>query len=116
MKNPDKKQFAAVYGIGYTYLESWIESIAYVRNICAHYGRFYNAKLTKTPKLYIQDRQQGITNDRIFGVLCCLKYLLPSDKQWRQFLDTLELLFEKYPCANPRSMGFSENWKKLLTR
>lgn len=33
-------------------VESWLESISYVRNICAHYGRLYNAKLSKTPMLY----------------------------------------------------------------
>jgi len=30
----------------------WLESIFYVRNICAHYGRLYNAKLSKMPVLY----------------------------------------------------------------
>lgn len=45
---------ALTYNVSYTYFESWIESISYIRNICAHYGRLYNAKLTKTPKLYQQ--------------------------------------------------------------
>lgn len=56
MKNEDKKNVAATFGIGYTYFESWIESIAFVRNICAHYGRLYNEKLPKTPMLYQQYR------------------------------------------------------------
>lgn len=114
MKNTDKKQIASIYGIGYTYLESWIENIAYVRNLCAHYGRLYNAKLTKTPKLYYQDRELGISNNRIFGVLCCLKYLLPNDRHWMNFLDSLNLLFEKYPHADKATMGFTKNWQELL--
>ena len=48
----DKKQVSKTFGIGYTYFESWIENIAYVRNMCAHYGRLYNAKMVKTPILY----------------------------------------------------------------
>ena len=36
-KNADKKIVAKSFDIGYTYLESLLESIAYVRNICAHY-------------------------------------------------------------------------------
>ncbi len=114
MKNTDKKQIASIYGIGYTYLESWIESIAYVRNLCAHYGRLYNAKLTKTPKLYCHDRELGITNNRIFGILCCLKYLFPNDRHWLDFLDSLKLLFEKYPHADKTTMGFTKNWQELL--
>jgi abortive infection bacteriophage resistance protein len=58
MKNEDKKAIAAMHGIGYTYFESWIEALAYVRNICAHYGRLYNAKFTKSPKLYKQHTEQ----------------------------------------------------------
>ncbi|MDR2558040.1 MAG: Abi family protein [Oscillospiraceae bacterium] len=52
MKNEDKKAVAAMYGINYIYFSSWIENIAYVRNICAHYGRLYNVKFTKSPQLY----------------------------------------------------------------
>lgn len=114
MKNPDKKQVASAYGIGYTYLESWIESIAYVRNICAHYGRLYNAKLTKTPKLYRQDIEQGAVNNRIFGVLCCMKHLFTNNERWIEFLDGMEALFGKYPHASITTMGFTENWREFL--
>jgi abortive infection bacteriophage resistance protein len=59
MVNQDKKIVAKSFGIGYTYLESWLESISYIRNICAHYGRLYNAKLSKTPSLYKEYTQEG---------------------------------------------------------
>lgn len=65
MKNGDKKIVAKLFGVGYTYLESWLESIAYVRNICAHYGRLYNAKLAKTPILYKEYSKAGIRNMRV---------------------------------------------------
>lgn len=115
MKNPDKKAVARSFGIGYTYFESWIESLAYVRNLCAHYGRLYNAKLTKTHKLYAQDREAGIGNNRIFGVLICMEHLLGKDKGWKPFVNSLEKLFEKYPHVKKETMGFPENWKEMLT-
>ena len=62
MKNADKKAVAKSFGIGYTYLESWLESISYVRNVCAHYGRLYNAKLSKTPILYKEYKQGELEN------------------------------------------------------
>lgn len=65
MKNGDKKIVATLFCVGYTYLESWLESIAYVRNICAHYGRLYNAKLAKTPILYKEYSKAGIRNMRV---------------------------------------------------
>ncbi len=112
MKNEDKKAVAKTYSVGYTYFESQIESIAFVRNICAHYGRLYNVNLSKTPELYAQ--YNGISNLRIYAVLLCLKHLLPNDLHWIQFVDTLELLIEKYPSVQIQLMGFPENWKELL--
>ena len=115
MKNEDKKAIASTYGVGYTYFESWIESIAYVRNLCAHYGRLYNAKLSKTPMLYKQYSDAGIGNIRIFGVLLCLFHLIPHDAHWEEFVDRLETLIDKYPSVNISTMGFPENWKAYLT-
>ena len=114
MKNPDKKAVAKSFGIGYTYFESWLESISYVRNICAHYGRLYNAKLSKTPMLYKEYLDAGIENNRIFGVLLCLKQLLKNDSHWNIFVDKIEMLFEKYESVDIKTMGFPENWKELL--
>ena len=114
MKNVDKKVVAKSFGIGYTYLESWLESISYVRNICAHYGRLYNAKLSKTPTLYKEYSQAGIGNNRIFGVLLCMKQILKSDKHWNLYVNQIELLIDKYEKVDVKTMGFPENWKELL--
>ena len=114
MKNPDKKAVAKSFGVGYTYLESWLESISYVRNICAHYGRLYNAKLSKTPKLFNEYTEAGVGNNRIFGVLLCIRMLLKNDTHWNTFVEQVELLFEKYEHVDFKTMGFPENWKELL--
>ena len=114
MKNVDKKAVAKSFGIGYTYLESWLESISYVRNICAHYGRLYNAKLSKTPMLYKEYSQAGIGNNRIFGVLLCMKQILKNDAHWNQYVDQIDMLIDKYEKVDVKTMGFPGNWKELL--
>ena len=114
LKNEDKKAIAKTYNIGYTYFESWIESIAYVRNLCAHYGRVYNAKLAKTPIMYKQYSTAGIGNNRIYCVLLCLYHLIPHDIHWVDFVNNIELLIEKYPSIKIETMGFPANWKNLL--
>lgn len=114
MKNEDKKVIAKTYGIGYTYFESWIEHIAFVRNICAHYGRIYNVNLPKTPILYKEYDKQDITSKRIYATLICLKYILPNDRHWNDFIDQIDLLFDRYPCTKKELMGFPQNWKELL--
>lgn len=116
LKSEDKKEIAKTYRIGYTYLESWIESIAYVRNVCAHYERLYNSTIVKAPMLYKEYSQ--ISNNKIYGVLLCMKHIFLNDKKdaWIQFCDTLELYIEKYPHVKIKYMGFPEqDWKALLT-
>ena len=114
MQNTDKNNIAKAFGTGYTYFESWIESLSYVRNLCAHYGRLYNAKFSKTPKLYPNYRAAGITNNRVFGTLICLRYLLSKDKHWSIFVEELENLFDEYKVVDKTTMGFPEEWKGIL--
>ena len=114
MKNLDKKEIAKTFGIGYTYLESWIESISNVRNICAHYGRLYNAKLSKTPILYKEYTEKGIGNNRMFGVLLCMKHILKNNSHWNIYVDQIEMLIDKYENVDVKTMGFPQNWKELL--
>ena len=114
MKNSDKKAVAKTFGIGYTYLESWLESISYVRNICAHYGRLYNAKLSKTPVLYKEYSDTGIGNNRIFCILLCMKHILKNDTHWNFYVQDIETLIDKYEKVDIKTMGFPENWKDLL--
>ena len=97
LKNPDKKAIASTYQAAFPYFESWSESISYVRNICAHYGRLYNNKLTKKPKLYKEDQIVGVSTERIFGGLCCMKHLLAEDTSWEEFLSNIDALFQKHP-------------------
>ncbi len=123
MKAEDKKAIAVEFGTSYVYLESWMESIAHVRNICAHYGRLYNNKLTKTPKLYKQytrmndkrENNQKIRNNRLFGILLCMKYL-EDDNVWKEFIDDLKSVFIKYQDVNISTMGFPNDWEKLLAK
>ncbi len=114
LKNPDKKAIASTYQVAFPYLESWIESISYVRNICAHYGRLYNTKLTKKPKIYKEDQVLGVSNERIFGVLCCMKHLLSEDASWGKFLYDMAMLFQNHPKTDIKTMGFPQNWKDIL--
>lgn len=115
MKNSDKSAIARSFNVSYTRLESWIESFSYVRNICAHYGRLYNAKLTKTPKLYVEDRNKGVRNNRVFGVLVCLKYLLGNNQNWKVFVSQIDELFKTHPHVKKETMGFTPDWKELLS-
>lgn len=88
----------------------------FVRNFKTNYagGNLYNAKLSKTPILYKEYTQAGIGNNRIFGVLLCMKQILKNDKHWNLYVDQIELLIDKYEKVDVKTMGFPDDWKKLL--
>ena len=116
MKGEDKKVIANAYGINYSLLEGWFECIAYVRNICAHYGRLYNAKLAKTPELPKQYKGQSISTLRIFGIILCMHHLVSYDIHWYYFVDQIDELIKRYPAVDIKTMGFPANWKELLNQ
>ena len=114
LKSNDKKAIAKIgFNVGYTYLQSWIESISFVRNICAHYGRLYNIKLSKQPILY--DKYSAISNYRIFAVIICIKILVDDKMIWQIFADELTSLIDLYAKSiNLDYIGFPGDWDKLL--
>ena len=113
MENEDKKEIAKEFEVDYIYLESWIENLSYVRNICAHYGRLYGAKLTKTPKLYKEYLNQGISNNTIFASKINLKILAEDDYYDKFHTDLLELI-NKYPSVELKYLGFIEKWANII--
>ncbi|MFP5528244.1 Abi family protein [Peptococcus simiae] len=113
MKNEDKSKIAKTFHTDYHYFESWIENFAYIRNICAHYGRLYGAKLTKSPKLYKEYLKKNISNNTIFATLVNLK-IVSEEESYKKFYHDLTELIAKYENIELRHAGFIENWKELL--
>ena len=110
MKNDDKKAISTTFGVDYIYLESWIENLAYVRNICAHYGRLYGSKLTKTPKLYKEYLKKGVSNNTIFASILNLK-VLAENEHYKEFSSKLSKIIDKYPLVDLKHLGFVNNWQ-----
>ncbi len=113
MKNEDKNEIAKSYGVEYFYFESFIENFAHIRNVCAHYGRLYNIKIAKSPKVYKQYKKYNISNNTLFASILSLK--LVSDKElFSIFLNKFKLLLDKNEIVDVRHMGFPEGWEELL--
>jgi abortive infection bacteriophage resistance protein len=113
-----KKLIAKHYGLNNPIvLQSWIRSITYVRNVCAHHARLWNRTLTNKPiilqtpsKLWITEKNPN--NEKLYYFLCCLWYLLRQINPETQFVEKLKTLFAKYPNVSISSMGFPKNWEE----
>jgi abortive infection bacteriophage resistance protein len=105
---------AAKYGITEEVLSSWLRSLNSIRNICAHHGRLWNRELGYKPKIPNKNKEWHdpieITNNRIFGILSILKYVLAIDAPQSQWPQRLVSLLNKYSDIPLHPMGFPDNW------
>lgn len=112
-----KKNIALHFGIPKPFIfESWLQSITYVRNICAHHSRLWNRILTKKPKFLKSPKKIWITqpepkNDSVYYFLCCLLYLLREIIPRTGFVKRLKGLLAKHPNIPIQAMGFPDKWE-----
>ncbi len=113
-----KNTIAAELGtVNHTFLPSWLQSIAQIRNICAHHGRLWNKNLPGRPKLPPRPPHPWISNvppvnehQRLYIHLCCMKYLVNIIIPGNDFTKKLSILLNKYPNIDPNALGIKPNW------
>lgn len=82
-----QRKIARDFGLSQSQLISWLQSLCYLRNVCAHHGRLWNRTFSVKPELLPRWRKQGVTRDRLYVVLVMIVHLLdeiaPRSK-WKQ--------------------------------
>lgn len=113
------KDFGAV---NHTYLPSWLQSIAQIRNFCAHHSRLWNRNLPNTVKLLSKPPNPWITEtinvpkqhefSKLYIHMCLMKYLLNTIQPNNTFTSQLKHLFVKYNNVDPNALGMKKNWEE----
>lgn len=110
-----KRRIAARFGVADKVLESWLGALNVIRNSCAHHARLWNRELGFRPMIPKKDPcwhyPVEIPDDRIFGILTILKYLLDDIAPQSGWTARLAALQECYPSVPMRSMGYPEAWE-----
>ncbi|MGQ4667818.1 Abi family protein (plasmid) [Metabacillus halosaccharovorans] len=109
-----KRHIAKIYyNVPYLYLESWLQTLSNIRNVCAHYGRLYNKKLIFKPRLFKEDLRR-FSNQKVYAAIYIIQRLLTKVERQR-FLIELETLIDEYEEYIDHShIGFPSNWKEHL--
>jgi abortive infection bacteriophage resistance protein len=111
-----KKHIAKVYyNVPYYYLESWLQSLSNVRNVCAHYGRLYNKKLTFRPRLF-KEESKHFDNQLTFAAIYIIQRLLTKTEGNRFMTDLEALVLEYEDDIEFTHIGFPSNWMELLSK
>lgn len=107
----DKARIAASFGLHHTVFTSWLHSLTYVRNICAHHSRLWNRDLSVEPSRlekpvgpWISERY-SFNNKRTFYLVCVLKYFLIRVNPNNRLKEKLEDLFQKYHTVPLKYIG-----------
>lgn len=118
----DKREIAGKFSLHHRVLGSWLHTLVYVRNICAHHARLWNRELAIAPKLPDKDLNWQTLNPehskRLASVLFLLNSLMsklpPSQPVVADWRGRVEVLLAADPGV-PRfydSIGLPANWTK----
>ena len=114
----EKKRLAQAFGLYPPVLESWLHTLLFTRNACAHHARLWNREIPIRPKLpKIRHSPEWhepvkIDNRRVFAILTILKYLLSRIAPETDWDGRLLSLLDEYDEIPIRQMGFPDNWQE----
>ena len=126
MKRVDAREISGEYGIpNNRVFASWLRSMNYVRNICAHHGRLWNKRIVDQPRLpdrgsvpdldYFAGKEDLIAKP--FLSLCLLQFLMKQIYPASSWFERVKALLEDFPTnetenrATIADLGCIEGWE-----
>lgn len=112
-------KIARAYQLDYDVLVSFIEYLAYLRNLCAHHSRVWNRKTTKTIKIPRSKPSEIISSfnneprssRKLYNPLVLVIHLLKIICPDNHFKNRLIALMEKHDIPLS-AMGFPYDWQR----
>ncbi|MFN3882774.1 MAG: Abi family protein [Nitrincola lacisaponensis] len=128
MSQQDQDEISSRYGISNgRVLASWLRSLNYLRNVCAHHSRLWNRNIVDQPKkpdkgeapLFNQAWQPGQQHilARVFVLLCVIQHLLNTSNPNSSWWLRLKQLLQKFPDLahiglDLKGMGVIDGWEQ----
>jgi len=111
-----KRDVAKSFALPDIVFDSWLHSLACVRNVCAHHARLWNSQIKIQPlsprkpqNIWLTDNT--VCNNRVYYIFSMIIYLLNTVNPNHTFKQKLEELFAKYPNVDRAAMGFPATWQ-----
>ena len=112
-----KREVARRYAMSAGVFETAVKHLCYVRNLCAHHSRLWNRVMAirfsvpaekNLPVFYVPRK---VSNDKIFGTLSLLRYLMRIIAPQSRWFENFEKFLSDFPTVSTREMGFPDDWK-----
>ena len=115
----EKRDIAHYFGLPDSVFETWLHSIVYLRNVCAHHTRLWNRAMRIRPQIPKHPHQQwlvntAVHNNRSYFILSMINYLLQTVNPNNTFSTRFKDLLAKYPNVDVAAMGFPKDWGKEI--
>lgn len=115
----DKKRIADFFDVHPTVFASWLHTLTYVRNLCAHHSRLWNRDLAIEPNKLLKPVGPWMSvpfenNKRVFYFICVLRYLLLRANPSNSLKNKLETLFAKYPTVPIKYLGIPSDGNGIM--
>ncbi|MDD2963136.1 MAG: Abi family protein [Bacteroidales bacterium] len=123
----EKREIAKYFGLSDVVFSSWLHSIVYLRNICAHHTRLWNREMQIQPAIprnssrpfikYLNEipTETGhsmLLNNKVYFFLSMIIYLMESINLNHAIPGKFKALLAKYPNIDTQAMGFPVAWQK----
>jgi abortive infection bacteriophage resistance protein len=126
MREAEQDAVSSKYGIASgRVFASWLRSLNYLRNVCAHHSRLWNRNMTDQPKKPGQEEtplfEHAWGNSHIqarpFLLLCIAQYLLMTINPTSTWWPRLKQLLDEFPDLdaidlNLKGMGAIDGWQE----
>jgi len=115
----EKREISGYFGVSDSVFQTWLHSIVYLRNICAHHSRLWNRSMSIRPQFPKKTHKQWIDmnhvqNNKIYFMLSMIQYLLQTVNPKSAFSIKLRTILRKYENIDIRAMNFPAHWESEL--
>ena len=109
----ERKSIASFFNTKERHLVSWMRSLTYTRNLCAHHARVWNRVFTlkvESDKRYAVCRDELFHKGKLYSQAVVIAILLSVIAPNNHFEEHIKELLNSYSHAYRKDMGFPENW------
>lgn len=115
----EKRDIANHFGLADSVFMTWLHSIVYLRNVCAHHTRLWNRAMSISPQIPKSPKKPwlsytNIQNNKTYFILSMVAYLLQTVNPHHRFIQKFKALLSKYPNVDTKALGFPMGWKNEL--
>jgi abortive infection bacteriophage resistance protein len=108
-----KRQVSNSFGTEPLFFNTWLNSLSYLRNQCAHHQKISKKTFKFPPKLPKRETLkffEQLREDSLYNVLCVIQFMLSKINIWCDFSHNIKELISNNPQIDLNELGFPNNW------